>query len=475
MNNWIEIVKDRNFHFHRISSLVILMVLVMGAMIGLVLPYFASNFPITFSPLIQVILLLVAELALIIYWYYYRSVYPLKRGSKQNIVVAIITENQKQKTRISNDFVANIKNQLKEYSILSTYDIVVLHNAHSTNLKNTIERISKNHDGNQVDKNRLDNIIQRMNARFIIYGNLVTRNSPNNRYQLKLEALIRHKTPKEFQKKVLQEGFKTLWENEISFLEEEEITGFKSTSDQVFFAATYMIGLASYIDLKYEKGIEINKQLIKYIDDNEKYVDFKPKVVRLLSSSYFMFSRVLYFNGNYEKSIEIRRKFHELTPDEYDAYLSEAIFHVNKRNDPETAMEFIEKAEVISRGNGTWKYSKLYLLILLNRYHEALNTLDAIISSTFDLEIDIINQVITYNTHCLEKDSSHIQSYFIIGVLIYKKLGNPTLAYDKLQEFINKSGEFEEWQILKNRVEEYLAEIDELIGIKKINVPQQRI
>ena len=75
MNNWIEIVKDRNFHFHRISSLVILMVLVMGAMIGLVLPYFASNFPITFSPLIQVILLLVAELALIIYWYYYNSIH----------------------------------------------------------------------------------------------------------------------------------------------------------------------------------------------------------------------------------------------------------------------------------------------------------------------------------------------------------------------------------------------------------------
>ncbi len=142
-----------------------------------------------------------------------------------------------------------------------------------------------------------------------------------------------------------------------------------------------MLGLATFIDLNYIKGIEINQKLIKYIKDNDKYKSYQTKVHRLLASSYFMHSRVLYFNGDYEQAITYRRKFQELTPDEYDAYLNEAIFHVNRRNDPETALEFVEKAKKIAKGNGTWKYSKMYLLIRLKRYSDALRVLDKIIST----------------------------------------------------------------------------------------------
>jgi hypothetical protein len=226
-----------------------------------------------------------------------------------------------------------------------------------------------------------------------------------------------------------------------------------------------MLGLATIVDLNYKKGIEIGNRLLDYVNKNDKYKEFEPKVLKLLRLSYFLFSRVLYYLGDFEQSTFYRRKYHELVTDDYDNYLSEAIFQVNKRNDPETALELVEKARKVSKGNGTWKYSKLYLLIRLNRHPDALNILDNILSTTYKDEFDTLNQVINYNFHCLKKDPCHIQSLFIIGVLIYKKLNNASAAYDKLEEFLSKTDSVDNWQLLNERARIYLDEINKIMEI----------
>lgn len=466
--DWKDILVEKNLHYHRFSSLIVLMITVMLTMIGIVIPFIAEFIPNNYQAISKICLLLLAEGTLIGHWYYYRLVFPKGKKGIQYIVVAIITENQKQKERISQDFVNCLKKQLIEYQLNSTYDVISLHNAHSINLKRIIEDAflrTKDERSNLIEINRFNKANNRMNSKFIVYGNLISRDSPNNKYILNIEALIRHREAPLQNKSELHKDFLEIWRNEISFLEENESTEFKSTSQQIFFAAAYMLGLASIIDLNHQKGIEIGNKLLDYINRNEKYKEFQPKVLKLLTLSYFLFSRILYYIGDFENSTFYRRKYHELVKDDYDTYLSEALFQVNRRNDPITALELVEKAKKVSKGNGTWKYNKLYLLIKLNQHDEALKILDNILSTSYEGELDTISQVINYNYLCLKKDPCHIQSLFIVGVLIYKKLNNAPVAYDKLEEFINKTDKSEEWSILNTRASIYIKEINKIMGI----------
>ena len=467
--DWKDIITQKNLHYHRFSSLVILMITIMITMIVVVIPFAASFIPTEYQTISKIGILLLAEIILIVHWYYYRLVFPKGKKGIQYIVVAIVTENQKQKERISQDFVNSMKKQLREYHLHNTYDVIALHNAHSINLSRIIDNAflrTNKETRNIVEIEKFNKVNNRMNAKFIVFGNLISRDSPNNRYILNIEALIRHREAPSNNRNEIHKDFKEIWQNEVSFLEENESTEFKSTSQQIFFAASYMIGLATIIDFNHQKGIEIGNKLLNYISKNDKYKEFEPKVTKLLTLSYFLFSRVLYYFGDFEKSTYYRRKYHELVKDDYDTYLSEAVFQVNRRKDPQAALDLIEKAKKVSKGNGTWKYSKFYLLIRLNRHKDALKMLDNILVTRFKEELDAISQVINYNQHCLKEDPCHIQSFFIIGVLIFKKLNNVPVAFDNLEEFIHKTDNNEHWEILNKRARIYMKEMNKIMEIK---------
>src|SRR5690606_2346379 len=109
------------------------------------------------------------------------------------------------------------------------------------------------------------------------------------------------------------------------------------------------------------------------------------------------------------------------------------------------------------------------LLIMLNQCEEAIEVLDSIINNKYKGESITISEVISYNRACLKKNSTHVQSNFIIGTLIYKKLGKPLEAYEKLDEFVQNSSEKVGWKLLRDRAQLYLNEIDKIIGVEAQN------
>jgi len=227
-----------------------------------------------------------------------------------------------------------------------------------------------------------------------------------------------------------------------------------------------MLGLATFVDNRFDNGIEIFQKLRDYILKNKDFEQLKNKVIYLLSISYFLLSNKLHHLGKITESIECRRKFLELTPNEYDKYITEAIFQVNKKKNPEMALEYVDRAEKLANNDGVWKYNKLYLLIMLGRHSEALDILDNILSTSFESELETVHQVISYNNNCLTEDKNHIQSNFFIGVFYYKKFNQPIAAYEKLEKFVEDTTSIEKWFLLTERAKKYLLEIDKIIGLK---------
>lgn len=462
-----EWLSEKEFSFHRIETLVILLVSAGLLLIKVVIPFLNGY---TTNSIIHLSVFLLVYLIIVGYWYYNRSVFPKNKNRREHIIIAIITENAKQKTRITTDFANQIKKQIIELGLDTNYDITILHNHQSRVLQNRINLYSQSLRANlqdSVDVLNFNKLTKRLNAKFIIYGDLIKRNPENSTYCLSVEAMILHR-PTDLQSgKSLHYEFQKLWNKEITFLEKEELTGFKANAEQVFFTASYMLGLATFVDNNYLQGIKIWEGLEVYLGKKTEFKDYLENVKRLKSAAYFIYSRFLYFNGQIEESMAYRTRYLALFPNEYDKYLTEAISQIKIRNDAELALDFVKKAEKVAPKNeGTWRYSEFYLLIRLSRYNEALKTLENIIKCNFPNEIDAINQVISYNTTCLKEDPLHIQSYFIIGTLIYKKLNQPIPAYEKLELFIQQAKGNPNFELLIDKAKEYLAEINKVIGVK---------
>jgi hypothetical protein len=464
--NWKELITDKDFLFNRISTLIILIIGSSLALMQIVIPFIKSYFP---QPVVHIFIFVIVELLIISSWYYYRAIFPKGNKNKLNLVIAITTEDKKQKTRITKDLTKEINKQLRLHGLSESYAVITLHNHLSKILNAKIDlwaEARKAQLDEAEDIKKFNKITKRLNAKFFVYGDLIKRNSTNSTYYLSIEALILHAPTNQINSQSLHNEFSALWKREIMFLEDDELNGFKSNAEHIFFTASYMLGLATLVDNKFEQGIKIWDALLKYVEKNEELKEYKSKITQLKGIFCFLFARMLYFQGEIEKSVFYREQFLAITPNEYDQHLNEAIKQVKLRNDPELALEFVNKSSLLSNGDGTWRYSKLYLQIRLGRCEDALQTLDEIISIEFTNEIDTIHQVISYNNQCLKEDANHIQSNFIIGSLIYKKLNRPLDAYEKLEDFANSVNVDDSKLPLKTRALSYISEINKIIRIE---------
>lgn len=463
--NWIKTFTEKGFAFDRASTLVLALCISSGSLMGVVIPFISKYSQNTY---IHLGVFLIINLSILLYWYYHRSIFPKGNRDKQNMIIAITTEDSKQKTRITKDFANEIKKQLRNYRLDSTFNIIVLNNSLSEKIQKKLQLWNESKRANLEDSDDMRSFIRaakRLSAKFFVYGDLIKRNEGNSTYFMSIEALIMHAKTNDIASKTLQKEFADLWRREITFLEQDELNGFRSNANHIFFTAAYMLGLATLVNHKFEEGVRIWESLEDYIGKNNDLADFKPKILQLKYQSYFMLSRLYHFQGDYVKSTAMRERYLAIIPNEYGALMNESIKQVSISNNPELALELIEKAIPLAGKDGTWKYNKFYLLIKTNDENGALSILDDILSSSFPDELDVINQVTSYNTFCLEEDPSHIQSNFILGVLIFKKLNNGPMAYDHLRSFVNSSEEKKSFVSLRERAILYLTEIDEIIGV----------
>lgn len=402
-------------------------------------------------------------------WILNRTIFPKGSKDKITLVIGITTEDDTQKVRVTKDTAAQIERLLIKHNLSKRYDVKVLHNHLAKKITEIINLYYEFRKAGMTDSEdiiKFNSVSERMNAKFFVYGDLIKRDSPNGQYVLSFEALIKHSAPTTEQGKILQNEFNNLWTNEVRILESDELNGFRSNAEHLFFTASFMLGLATFVDNQFLEGIQIWERLESHIKEKDELKTHLNKVIQLKSISYFLQSRLDYFTGNMERSVELREKVLAITPNDYDSHLTQAIKEVSLRERPDLAMQHIEKAKELSNGDGTWKYSKFYLEVKLNQQEQALETLDNILGDSFDQEIDRVHQVIAYNHHCLQRDSEHIQTHFIIGVFLFKKLSNPPSAYEQLEKFIGCCQERGRYELLIQRAKEYIDELNPILEIK---------
>lgn len=311
-------------------------------------------------------------------WIFNRTLFPKGSKDKINLIIGITTEDETQKIRITKDTADQIDKLLTKHNLSKRYQVKVLHNHLAKKLIKIIKVYGDSMKAGLADSEdmrKFNTISDRMKAKFFVYGDLIKRDSPNGQFLLSFEALIKHAQPTTEQGKILRDEFNQLCTNEVRILESDELNGFRSNAEHLFFTASFMLGLATFVDNQFLEGISIWEELEAHVKGKNDLKKHLPKIIQLKSTSYFLQSRLDYFTGNMTRSMEYREKVLAITPNNYDSHLIQAIKEVSLRDRPDLAMQHIAKAKELSKGDGTWKYSKFYLEIKLNDQEEALKLL----------------------------------------------------------------------------------------------------
>jgi hypothetical protein len=87
----------------------------------------------------------------------------------------------------------------------------------------------------------------------------------------------------------------------------------------------YMIGLATFVDNRFDRGIHIWEILEEYVITKNELSGYREKIIHLKGTCYFLLSRFYYLQNDISRSIIYQDKYLAITPNEYDKHLTEAL------------------------------------------------------------------------------------------------------------------------------------------------------
>ncbi len=404
------------------------------------------------------------EIIWVLFWLRYKFHYPKNDNENIGFVIAIETENDKQRIRVRDDFINNLDELINNNELSQLITLIQFNQHQSKRLKEIISF------GLSKENKKWQKIKKKIKSHFYIYGSIKERFDKENKYFIDLDALVVHTELDENTKRLVKDGFDNVWFSKISFHEKIEFKGFQLTADLVFLAANYVTGIAALVSRDPQNAFNLHKNL------NKELAKFKPlppnlqKMKRdlniLLAEECFLLALKFYnIEQDYSSVASFLNKSFKYIPTHYGSFILKSVYEFEVKKNPLESLKSVEKAKQYSQGDGTWMYNKAFLLMYLDRFDEALKLYDKIGETTFPNEKHPLTLVIEFNKKIILDDSTNLKSLFILGFLMYKKENNCPMSYEYFLRFIEIPNKSSKYSLLISRVETYLNEIKEVMEI----------
>lgn len=411
------------------------------------------------NPLIRLSIYIFLTLVWVFIWWRIRVYLPVNKKGYIGLIIAIRTENNKQKIRLKNDFTRKIKELVKDKGLSDTINIIFLNQLHTSKLTSCIDK------GFSKDNKRWIKIRNKVKGHFYIYGDIKERKDVEEKYFLNLEAFVLHPPLQNQNHSRIKLDFMSIWAKKISFLEKLEFKGFEFSAELVFLAVLYITGLAALFSGDYFLAYELHKNLktefnkITPLPPN--LVKIKKQLSVLLAEECFLIARYKYdIDADLKSAETYLTKSLNYTNKNYGGFLLKAIIEFLSYSDPKKALSTINRAKSYSREDGTWRYSQAFLLMHLEDFDKGVMAYDKIIKNSYYGEPYTLYQVYEFNRKFLENNPSHLQSLFIIGYLKYKKEKNYPEALGYFEKFKKDAIGKDKFNYLIKKCESCLVELN---------------
>jgi tetratricopeptide (TPR) repeat protein len=408
-------------------------------------------------------------LAWFFYWLYKRNYLPKNKKGYVGIIICIETENDKQKSRLKNDFVKRIRSLISQKNLKNKISIVLLSNYQSEYAIKVLEEYVNNKQ-NKAAVQEWQKIRKRTQGHFFIYGGIKERQDGENRYYLDLEAIVTH-APVQFpaQKQIVQD-FLSVWYKQISFQEKIEFKGFLFAADAIFIAVQYVVGIAAlvsgdiFLALELHAGLDNDSYFSRFSPLPPNLLNVKKKLKILLAEENFLVAKSFSQQENFSEAEKYMERSLSIEPS-YGAFLLKSIIEFSHKGDPEESLKCVYRAKDLAKSDGTWQYNEGFLLMYMEKFDDALKIYGKIIDASYITEENTLVEIYKFNEDFLKKHPEKIQSYFIIGFFKYKKELNYPDALEYLEKFILQSTSQDKYCILRKEAEKYQVELKKLMNL----------
>ncbi len=421
-----------------------------------------------------------------ILWYWKREHFPHVTKNKIGIVIAIQTENDKQKIRYQVDFVNRLNQSLRSQNLGQIFEFLTLTDYYQKKASEILNRFVlkkkelrlKNEDDrsfNALPKEfeHFKKLRNRTKGHLFIWGTIIERSDEENKYVINMDMLVIHKPiPAEMTDKFAREMLSVL-PRELNFYEKFELFGFRVTSDTVYFAARYITGIAAFISGDPKAALDLHLGLKRQIQEEEinpNIIDksyFQARLNELILTEKLTIAKFDYHYGNKSEGLQgtLKECIHKLK-NPYDALIFAAYIAFNEMRDPLLAIKYLNKARKCAQTNPLWLYNKAFILMYIGKIQNSLRCYSQLFRGSSHNENEIVDDCIDFNENLLHTEPDFIPSYFIIGALYYKKKNNFPLAFEYFVKFQNLARNDAKYSSLIKVAETYLKEISNFMKIR---------
>lgn len=258
---------------------------------------------------VRCLIYMVIELIVVGLWIYYKNYLP-KNKNGIGLVIALQTENKKQKTRIRNDFAREL-NTLLEGNNINFINTIILTNTQSILLseilssyakkKLELKRAKRQHLLHKTrEYKRWRKVRGRIKGHYYLWGNIKERLDEENKYIITVNGLVVHRRVRDEKIRAMLEDSLKYFPNNISFSEKFELKGFQLTADLMYFFARYIIGCAAFFSGDYYTAYNLFNGLTEH---NLCLTFIRKKIILFLSDCLAVMAFKEYNEGNKHLSL----------------------------------------------------------------------------------------------------------------------------------------------------------------------------
>jgi tetratricopeptide (TPR) repeat protein len=417
-----------------------------------------------FRPLFSVIILLSVGLIWTFIWFRFRIPPPRNVSDKFGICLLIVTEDDRMRARLENDIIRRLNELIAAHDLEPLITLVIGTNTQArkyspflTEYRHKINQYKQKDPPEKVPADvyrPFDKFQKRTRSHFFIWGTLTERQEAilggEVAYNLATDALIVHSDLLPAQQQILSQQF-LRWLKEIRVDRRMENPGLKVGAEDVYLITSLVIGSAAALVGNVSAGYAIHAPLLNILkpgDPDPHHQAIRKHVVRMIADECQYLGRSS-IDANPEQAREFLNKSLEANPRHYSALLSRAVLEYVVDGDINAAIATIDLAKTVSQGDGAWRYSKAFLQIASGEYKDSLRTYQEITKQTFRGEEYTLQQVIQFNL--LRADGGFLPSYFILGLLAYKKVKNLPMALLNFEKFIEQAEADGPYKLLVSR------------------------
>lgn len=404
----------------------------------------------------------------ILFWFWKTRI-PCGAKDKIVLVIAITAESKDQNTRMRNDFIKGVGDLIKRENIGNIIEVTELNDHHSLHFSNHLKKYLLNKSGKKEVKN-FRKIVQKTNGDFFIFSDIKERKNNNiDRYVLSLNGIINHlDNQNKSISNGITEGFKKLWHNSITFDKSLEIDGFQFTTESIFVAVRYSVGIATLayggitktkISFGLFQGLDKDPFFFKVKPLPKNLLEMKNKVKEMKAFTSWILANLCLQEGNIEEA-ENYLKCSIETLDTYQAQVTLSILEFSKNNF-RAALSATSKASKMANGDGVWRYNKAFLFMRLGKFKDGIRVYKQIFKNNFPGEEITLGQVYDFNENkFLKNNPDEIWSYFIMGYLKYRKEEKPISSIEYFEKFLKNPNSIK-YPLLVEEAKTCLKEIDD--------------